>query len=127
MTDDLESATKRLAELVGATDELQSDHDASLVRLIRVRRRVGDGSIDSPNRVVTTLHTLDGQLVHTEDPEQSSDDPRVELLQSALHEALRSWSQELNNREDHLTPSEIEHMQKRIAKLEKLTDPEWRP
>lgn len=120
--DDLETAAKRLAELVGR-DDLDGDHDASLVRLIRVRRRVGEGSIDDPNRVVTTLHTLDGQLVHTEDP-AADEDPRISLLREALEEVM---GQAVDLTEGHTSDDRVAYYAERRKKLEKLTDPEWRP
>lgn len=125
---DEEAALKRLAELVGDGAELNPDlaHDAAVVKLIRVRRRVGEGSIDDPRRVVTTYHSLEGGVVYEEDPRRA-DDPRIELLQTALRESLRGWKKALA---DTTTAAQDEaHLDifKRIAKLEKLTDPEWRP
>lgn len=39
-----------------------------IVKLIYSESRIGNGTVDSPNRLESMLHTLDGKLVAKHDP-----------------------------------------------------------
>ncbi len=92
------------------------DVDSRLVSVIRTRRRVGDGTVDSPNRVVTTYHGEDGELIAVQDLAQ--DEPsHVTLLREALEEALDKILVLLD---EHPNDDQIHNLRERVTLLRRV-------
>jgi len=85
VTDTLDTGTA--PTITPNPDQLVGDYDARSVKLLRVRRRIGAGSVDDPVRIAVSLWTEGGDLIHEIDPARAKTE-REELLEEGLREVL---------------------------------------
>lgn len=112
MTDTLTDGTA--PTITPNPDQLVGDYDARSVKLLRVRRRIGAGSVDDPVRIAVSLWTEGGDLIHEIDPARAKSE-REELLEEALREALGGWRAALACAP--VVVAQDERLNKRIAQL----------
>jgi hypothetical protein len=117
MTDTMNTGTQ--PTVTPNPDQLEGDYDARAVKLLRVRRRVGIGSIEDPVRIVVSLWTEAGEVIFEMDPNKATSE-REQLLVDGLGDALDKWEGLVESSCDGLSQDGRLAAIRRIAQLRRL-------